>query len=329
MTKADATVTHCLTSKLNRESQWTRKNSITRHAQETMDTLPATQIQDPHKKAKHLVKKSTTSIRDTFQKKWTDHLKGLAVQGQFVRVWQAVEADIQWKSLLFQLPPRIMQFVLNAIIDTLPTNSNLVRWKKRSNAKCDICNNKETLMHVLNNCASCLDRYTWRHNSILCHIKKFLAKDMPDNVKIYLDIPGQYKGISTVPVDIAVTNQKPDMVIIDNVGNVTLVELTVPFESNIIQAEERKKQRYEGLLNEITSNGHPTELITIEIGSRGLICKANADKLFKLTKKVKKVSRKQFRAFKNEITKVTVVASYIIFYAKFENQWVSPPLINV
>ncbi len=57
---------------------------------------------------------------------------------------------------------------------------------------------------------------------------------MPDNVKIYLDIPCQYKGISTVPVDIAVTNQKPDMVIIDIVGNVALVELTVPFESNII-----------------------------------------------------------------------------------------------
>ena len=258
-----------------------------------------------------------------------DHLKGLAVQGQFVRVWQEMEADIQWKSLLFQLPPRIMQFVLNAIIDTLPTNSNLVRWKKRTNDKCDMCKNKETLMHVLNNCVECLDRYTWRHNSILLHIKNFLVKDMPENTKIYLDLPGHHKGISTVPVDIVVTNQKPDMVIIDNLGNVTLMELTVPFETNIIQAAERKSQRYEGLLSEINSNGHSAELITIEIGSRGLICSANADKLFKLTKKVKKVSRKEFRVFKNEVTKVALIASYIIFYAKFENQWVSPPFINV
>ncbi len=73
---------------------------------------------------------------------------------------------------------------------------------------------------------------------------------MPENTQMYLDLPGQHTGISTVPVDIVVTNQKPDMVIIDNLGNVTLMELTVPFETNTIQAAERKSQRYEGLLTE-------------------------------------------------------------------------------
>ncbi len=97
----------------------------------------------------------------------------------------------------------------------------------------------------------------------------------------------------------------------------------------MIQAEQRKRQRYEGLLDEIINKGYSAELITVEIGSRGLICKANSDKLLKLTKSIKNVSHKQFRAFKNEITKVTVIASYIIFYAKFENQWVSPPYINL
>ena len=72
-----------------------------------------------------------------------------------------------------------------------------------------------------------------------------LGKVLPENVKISLDIHGHCKGISMVPVDITVTNQKPDMVIIDNLGNVTIVELTVPFESNIlvIHAEQRKKNR--------------------------------------------------------------------------------------
>ncbi len=73
-------VTHCLTSKLNRESQWTRKNSITKLAQETMDTLPVTHLQGPYAKAKALVKSSTTSIKDNFQKKWTDHLKHVVMQ---------------------------------------------------------------------------------------------------------------------------------------------------------------------------------------------------------------------------------------------------------
>ncbi len=329
MTKADSTVKHCLANKLDRESQWTRKNSITTVAHETMESLPAIESEDPHKKAKTLVGKSKDSIKDSFQKKWTDHLKNLTVQGQFIRIWHTVEADIQWKSLLSQLPPRIMQFVLNSIIDTLPTNCNLVRWKKRSNSKCDKCSNKETLMHVLNNCLESLEKYTWRHNSILLYIKKFISKGLPDNVKIYLDIPGEFNGISTVPVDIAITNQKPDMVIVDNAGKVTIMELTVPFESNIVHAEERKRQRYEQLVNNIKDNGHPVDLITIEIGSRGLICKANSDKLLKLVKSVRKPNAKEFRAFKSDITKVAVIASYIVFYSKFENQWSKPPYINL
>ena len=222
-----------------------------------------------------------------------------------------------------------MQFILNAIIDTLPTNCNLVRWKKRSNKKCDKCSNKETLMHVLNGCPNYLDKYTWRHNSILLHIKKFLSKDLPDNVRIYLDIPGEFQGISTVPVEIAVTNQKPDMVIIDSGGKITIMELTVPFESNIIQAEERKRQRYERLLSDIKNNGHNAELITLEIGSRGLICKENSAKLLKLVKRVRKPNGKEFRTFKNDISKVAVIASYIVFYSKFDSQWVPPPFISL
>ncbi len=57
----------------------------------------------------------------------------------------------------------------------------------------------------------------------------------------------------------------------------------------------------------------------IEIGSRGLICKENASKLLNLVKKVKKSNGKEFRSFKSDLTKVTVIASYIIFYF-FENQ---------
>ena len=74
MTKADASVTHCLISKLRRESQWTRKNSVTHLAQETMDALPGNEMNDPHVKAKNLVKKSTSSIKETFQDKWIEHL---------------------------------------------------------------------------------------------------------------------------------------------------------------------------------------------------------------------------------------------------------------
>ena len=56
VTKADSTVKHCLNSKLNRESQWTRKNSITAVAQQTLDSIPDPVSTDPHVKSKALVK---------------------------------------------------------------------------------------------------------------------------------------------------------------------------------------------------------------------------------------------------------------------------------
>ncbi len=117
---------------------------------------------------------------------------------------------------------------------------------------------------------------------------------MPENVRIYLDISGEFQGISTVPVEMAITNQKPDMVIIDSSGKITIMELTVPFESNIIQAEEQKIQQYERLLSDIKNNGHNAESITLEIGSRGLICKENSAKLPKLVKRVRKPNGKEF-----------------------------------
>ena len=68
-------------------------------------------------------------------------------------------------------------------------------------------------------------------------------------------------------------------------------------------------------------------MITLEIGSRGLICKENSAKLLKLVKRVRKPNGKEFRMFKNDISKVTVIASYIVLYSKFDSQWVSPPFI--
>ncbi len=67
MAKADPTVKHCLTSKLSRESEWTRKNSITKVAQETMDSVQTIEMNDPYEKAKTLVQKSKDSIRDSFR----------------------------------------------------------------------------------------------------------------------------------------------------------------------------------------------------------------------------------------------------------------------
>ena len=73
--------------------------------------------------------------------------------------------------------------------------STLTTWGKRSQTKCKLCGNYETLLHVLNNCTVSLNqgRYIWRHNSILKHIltalKDFIEPTNND-LSLFSDIGG-------------------------------------------------------------------------------------------------------------------------------------------
>ncbi len=120
---------------------------------------------------------------------------------------------------MFNLPRNTVKFLLNSIIDTLPTNSNLMRWGNRSNSKCELCSHHDTLLHTLNNCSSMLKdgRYTWRHNSVLIDMFT-LAQTLSKETDwiIHSDWLGHNNkcGISTVPTSICVKAQIPDIVMI-------------------------------------------------------------------------------------------------------------------
>ena len=62
------------------------------------------------------------------------------------------------------------------------------RWGISSNPDCTLCLNPETLLHVVAGCQSYLDRFTWRHNSIL----NFLAQTLQsgDGYELFTDLPG-------------------------------------------------------------------------------------------------------------------------------------------
>ena len=137
-------------------------------------------------------------------------------------------------------------------------------------------------------------------------------------------------GISTVPTDIVITNQRPDIVIVNRDSNhITLIELTIPFYTNIEKAQERKKDRYEQLVNDINNTNCDSKLYTIEIGSNGLINKDNCDKLFEITKITKPVNKCEAKRLISSLKKTVLTTSYIIFYSKFEKSWVSPELVKL
>ena len=76
----------------------------------------------------------------------------------------------------------------------------------------------------------------------------------------------------TLPPEIVVTTQRPDMVIINkntSPTTVLLVELTCPFTRNIEAANTRKRARYEFLTADIEDLGYKCSNLPSEIGSRG------------------------------------------------------------
>ena len=89
-----------------------------------------------------------------------------------------------WQSLIKKLPSNIFCFVRKSLIFCLPNKSNLFRWKLIENNLCSLCNNVETQLHVLSNCPSYLNRYTWRHDSILKTLLRKISKCKYNNIQI-------------------------------------------------------------------------------------------------------------------------------------------------
>jgi len=90
---------------------------------------------------------------------------------------QMMASDNSWSTLLFQYSQRLLKFMVNAQLNTLPTPDNLRRWNLSKDSVCGLCAEKlVALSHVLAGCPWVRtvenklqreDRFTWRHNNVL------------------------------------------------------------------------------------------------------------------------------------------------------------------
>ena len=125
----------------------------------------------------------------------------------------------------------------------------------------------------------------------------------------------------TIPADVAMTPQKPDLVIINRRSKeVKLVELTVPWDTsaNIEAATSRKAERYKELTTNIQGNGFKCLNIPLEIGTRGFINAKNKNILTQLFHglRITKVSN----VVKN-CSKLAVLGSFSIWNARYSSDW--------
>ena len=322
--KADSHVNNALDSRLEREQTWTRKKSTIVQSDNILKELKNKENLEEAKKEVKVI------IKDEIKETWDSKIKTLSLQGQFLEILNNSNTDINWKSIMNNLPRNVQQFFLNSAIDTLPTNSNLVRWKKRSSEACSLCNSKETLLHSLNNCPIMLNqgRYTWRHNSVLNKLFGTLKSITPDSTKIYCDLPGHMQGISTVPTNVTITSLKPDLVLVDEERkSIAIIELTVPFDSNIDSASDRKQTKYQQLVNDIRNEGFSVNFYAFEISSRGLITPENSKRLKNFMSFDNLFNAKQCNSLKQTLQRIVIVCSYIIFYSKYDSNWQEPNFV--
>ena len=174
-----------------------------------------------------------------------------------------------------------------------------------------------------------LDWYKWRHDWFLNFLSEQLAcKDDNISVEIYVDLPGKLKGISTIPTNIITTNLRPDAVIVNaSEKKIVLFELSVPFEANISDTHLRKVKRYENLILDIEQTGYRVFYYPLEVGSRGYIDNSNFGRLKSFFRESK--SNVNIKFVKKTLSKMSIVASFIVFHSKFEDLWLEPNFVNL
>lgn len=246
----------------------------------------------------------------------------LESQGIVARLLAEEEKDIPWQSLIYAVPKGVMAWAARATTNCLASPDNLSKWKKIVDPKCPLCSLSPcTLGHMMSNCKEALDRFEWRHNNIVKYLHTLFSSQRLEGVEVYADLEGHRVNGVTIPSDVAMTAQKPDLVIVNRKAKeVKLVELTVPWDTstNMEAALKRKTERYQDLTTVIQGNGFKCHNIPLEIGTRGVVNSRNRTVLTQLCHglKVNKVSC----VIKN-CSKLALLGSYTLWNARYSSDW--------
>ena len=219
-----------------------------------------------------------------------------------------------WQNVLKRLPVNIHNFARRYLIFNLANNSNLFRWKIFPSSNCNLCLKPQTQLHIFNFSARALDPFTWRHNSIVSSLCNHLNKKICRDFKIFADLTN-YENPGNL-----FKSKRPDIVIKES-DSITAIELTCPFELNIIKSREYKENKYRELKNDLVAPYKQFTLILLELTSLGFVSK-NIKEMRTLLQKLNIDDHYVI----NKLTKVVIRCSYMI-YCKRNKDWPNPELL--
>ena len=216
------------------------------------------------------------NLKSVQDKSTDDHFAKLLVQSALSRTVNENISKaniILWNNFLQSIPQFLFQFARKAMLQLLPTSSNLVRWKRLENPICSLCKMKpQTNLHVLSNCGSdiALERYKFRHNAILRLLFEWLQTVINDTYTVCVDL-------DTVPQNCRISeilygNVRPDLLLFNN-SKIIILELTVCHESNLQKSKIYKQNKYADIKNFLQPKfrKHSVRLFTFEISVLGFI----------------------------------------------------------
>ena len=215
----------------------------------------------------------------------------------------------------------------------------MVRWKLAVDDKCPLCGGAQTLHHVLSACKVSLacGRYTWRHNQVLEKVvqaieeaidsvgKAGLVHDRRQEVANILQGSSDWKVAADLRSRrnysdlIADCGDRPDIVVTsESSKTVIVIELTVPYETNMSGSHEFKMAKYEGLVTRMHGKGYRVHLFAIEVGARGFA----GSSVYNLLKRVGLTSRRR-AYYLQQVAETAEGGSYWIWLKRNDKSWTS------
>ena len=270
--------------------------------------------------ANYLVKEETKIIlREQSKENKTKAFGKLKEQSKIISHVQEIctSKTLQnWQAVVANLPSNITCFCRKALILSLANASNLRRWGQ-SDGKCELCGDLQTQLHVFSFCKSALDRYLWRHNSVLHTVVEHLRQIKNNDMKLFVDLPGS--GLPH-PSEMF-SSQVPDLVIALP-DKVTVVELTIPFETNTRNARAHKTSKYKNLRSQLLIPCVDFEVIPVELTTLGFFSRDGT----KFKNLLKDLGCRVDRVV-SKMSEVAIRASFYI-YCRRNKTWTNPEYLK-
>ncbi|KAK1789677.1 hypothetical protein P4O66_015578, partial [Electrophorus voltai] len=256
--------------------------------------FPKPQVSKAQGKERHHLLQE--KIRAGVEEEQVSRVVGLRPQGAWTRCENTLQRRISWSNIM-QADLHRVRFLVQVVYDALPSPANLHAWGKIETSTCLLCSRRGSLEHLLSSCPKAIADgcYQWHHDQVLKSIalaisiskhhhaqKKVItfikAGDKPQarprttmglfhtasDWQLQVHLGRQLK----FPQHIAKTSFRPDMIITSAASKqLIMLELSVPWEERMEEANGRKRAKYQILLE--MCRGLRTSYEPIEVDYRG------------------------------------------------------------